>query len=281
MFKKFLILMLIIMLVGCMPAAPVAGDGRIKIVAAIFPQYDFARVIAGDKADISLLLPPGVESHTYQPTSADVVAIENADMFLHTGESWAKNFQTKNKVDISQNVLISEDDPHIWTDPNNAKIMVDNIVRELCAADPESAEYYIKNAEEYKLQLDELDVRLQSISKGKIVFAGENPMHYFLERYGFDHDAVIDSCGDEGEPAAQAVVRIISEIKEQDIKTVFYTEFLAPSITNTIIDETGAVPVLLHACHNVSKAEAELGMTYLELMSKNAETLEAAFNESN
>ena len=272
-------IVLMIMLMGC--TAPARTNEQPQIVATIFPQYDFARVIVGDKADVILLLPPGVESHTYQPTSSEVIAVENADLFIYSGESlepWAKNFQTNNALDISQNVP-REDDPHIWTNPNNAKIMIDNILRELCVIDPENADYYLENAAEYKQQLAALDERFSQIPKGKIIFAGENPMHYFLEQYDFPHDAAIDSCNGESEPAAKAVARIISDINEQGISAIFYTELSSPSLADAITRETGAIPMLLHSCHNVSKAEKEAGETYLTLMNKNAETLEAVFSE--
>ena len=94
-------------------------DGRIQIVATLFPQYDFARQIAGTFAEVTLLLPPGVESHSFEPTPADIIRINNADLFIYTGpemEPWAEKLidgleGNPTVLDISQNIPLSEIDP--------------------------------------------------------------------------------------------------------------------------------------------------------------------------
>lgn len=82
-----------VLLAGC-GAQPLPPENeRIEVVATLFPQYDFARQIAGARADVTLLLPPGVESHAYEPTPADIIRINQADVFLYTGaymEPWAQ-----------------------------------------------------------------------------------------------------------------------------------------------------------------------------------------------
>lgn len=87
-------LLSVLLLAGCAaPTGEGGEDGRVKVVATLFPQYDFARQIAGEHADVMLLLPPGVESHSYEPTPADIIMIGKADLFLYTGEymePWAE-----------------------------------------------------------------------------------------------------------------------------------------------------------------------------------------------
>ena len=136
------------------------SDNQLTAVATLFPQYDFARIVGGDKVEVIKLLPNGVESHSYEPAPNDVVTINEADFFIYTGsamEPWAAtiidgvNSDNLTVVDVSQNVPLLEEgsgghhmegetdhghygvDPHIWTDPTRAMIMVDNIAAAFAA----------------------------------------------------------------------------------------------------------------------------------------------------
>ena len=92
--KIWMILLTLALLTGCgAPAAPKPADGKLHIVATVFPAYDFARAAAGDLADVELLLPPGTESHSYEPTPADILRVQNCDLFLYLGgesDSWVE-----------------------------------------------------------------------------------------------------------------------------------------------------------------------------------------------
>lgn len=97
--KLLLCLCMTLLLAGCAPADPVpeTDDGRLQIVATIFPAYDFARAVAGDRADVTLLLPPGMESHSYEPTPADILAVQNCDLFIYLGgesDAWVDTILT-------------------------------------------------------------------------------------------------------------------------------------------------------------------------------------------
>ena len=97
--KLMLCICCILLLVGCAPAAPApeADEGRLRIVATVFPAYDFARAAVGDGAEVALLLPPGVESHSYEPTPADILAVQNCDLFIYLGgesDAWVDTILT-------------------------------------------------------------------------------------------------------------------------------------------------------------------------------------------
>lgn len=305
MIKKFfavaLSAILLISLAGCMPQRN-TDNGKINIIATLFPQYDFARQIAGDKANVTLLLPPGMDSHSYDPTPSDVINISKSDIFIYTGkymEVWAENLisgldTSKVKVvDASNGVTLHKEeededepvkdehhheyDPHIWTNPQYAKIMVDNIVTALCEADAQNADYYKNNAEAYKKELDRLDNDFQQVvssSKHKeIYFGGRFALYYFAERYGLKWVAAFDSCSTETEPSAKVVAQMISEMKQKDIKVIYYEELVDPKAAKAIAAETGAKTLLLHSCHNVSKEDLSNGVTYLSLMEQNVKNL--------
>lgn len=282
--------------------AAVSADKKITVIATLFPQYDFARQIAGTRAEITMLLHPGVESHSYEPTPADIVKINRADLFLYTGdhmEHWAgriiKGFAGEKKplvVDVSKGVALSREghsgaheghahvyDPHIWTDPNNAVTMAGNILAGLIAVDPGHAEEYRANAKKYFKELKALDRDFKNaVASGKrreIVLGGRNALHYFMERYGIKAVSAYDSCAADAEPSVRTVALLTDEMKNKGIPVVYYEELQVPRIARTLSGETGAKMLLFHSCHNVSKAEFDAGVTYLSLMRQNLKNLEA------
>lgn len=281
-------------------------DGKLRVTATLFPQYDFARAIAGDRADVVLLIPPGLDSHSYEPSPADLISINRSDLFFYTGEymeSWAGDLiaglesDTVQVVDVSQGLtLISEEeehghdheeeslfghhheyDPHIWTSPVMAKTMVENIEKAFCEKDPEGASYYHANAQAYLRELDALDQEFRQIvaqgNRREILFGGHFALYYFVREYGLSYESAYDSCASETEPSVRAVKHIIDEIREEDIPVIYYEELSEPKVAQAIAEETGTKMLLFHSCHNVSKDEWEAGATYLSLMRQNAENL--------
>lgn len=276
---------------------------KIQIVATLFPQYDFAREIAGDKAEVELLLPPGIESHSYEPTPSDIMRINRSDLFVYTGEAmeaWShkiiesmEDAGSKSLIlDVSEGIELAREedidhgheleyehlyDPHIWTDPLNAKIMVGNICEALSRIDPDNADYYRKNADDYKAKLDELDEEFQAaVAAGKrdeIIFGSRFALYYFAKRYGLSYEAAFDSCSSETEPSARTVAGLIDEIKEEKIPVIYYAEIEEPKVAKSISAETGAKMLLFHSCHNLTREELESGATYLSLMRQNLRNL--------
>ena len=270
-----------------------------RIIATLFPQYDFTKQIVRDRADVQLLLPPGAESHTYEPSPSDIINISKADMFVYTGrhmEHWAEKIISSVKgektvtVDVSKGIKLirheDEDhaethhhviDPHIWTDPNNAAVMTDNILSALCAAYPADAEYFRKNAKEFKSELQKLDGEFRdAVASGKrkkIVFGGSNAFAYFLKRYGLESLSAIDVCSAQADPGVKRITEIISEVKKEKIPVVFYGEMVAPKMAKTISVETGTRLLSLNSCHNLSAEDLKKGRTYVSIMRKNLANL--------
>ena len=282
----------------CLPAcgsSPQDSD-RLTVVATLFPQYDFARAIAGDRAEITLLLPPGVESHSFDPTPADIMTIQKADLFLTTGpqmEPWADRLaeslqSPRTLVDLSQGISLSSPhagepghmaDPHLWTSPQNAKIMVNTILEALCRIDPQGEEAYRENAQNYQGQLDLLDAEFRQIastaSRRTLAFSGRFALHYFVEEYGLEAVSALPSCSGESEPSAAAVATVIDTVRSQHLPVVYHEELTDPKVGRSIAQSTGAKLLLFHSCHNVSREEWDAKATYLSLMKQNAEHLKA------
>lgn len=280
---------------------------KLKIISTVFPPYDLARQIAGDNADISILLPPGSESHTYEPTAKEIIEIQNCDIFLYIGgenEQWAEKIISSNKSDSVKTVKLidcvktleeaelheeeheeehsHETDEHIWTSPKNEQLMLTAVYDAICEADPENKAVYTKNKDSYNEQLSELDKAYKEAvgnAKNKtIIMADKFPFRYLAEEYGLDFYAAFSSCSDESEPSAAAMTSLISKIKELKIPVVYYLEFSSTKVADTLCSETGASSLMLHSCHNVSKEDLDKGVTYVELMKQNLENLKTALN---
>lgn len=317
-YKHIISVLLICITIICV--IPAAGctktetkeDEKLSIVTTLFPQYDFARQIAGEKAEVTLLLKPGTEAHDYDPSASDMIKINNADLFIYTGkymEPWAASIvdSIDNKkldiLDVSKNITLRksgdshddedeagikgethshEYDPHIWTSPKNAVVMINNILHELIALDAENEQYYRENAEKYIDRIEQIDSDIRRIVEQSkydtIYFGGRFAMLYFVEEYGLHYEAAFDSCSSETEPSAKLVSNIIDEMKENGAKTVYYEELSSTKTAQTIADEVGGNILLLHSCHNVSSDEFKNGATYVSLMEQNVKNLKEGLN---
>ena len=311
----FFLISLIFCLTGCEKSSTSGTEQtkknqKLTIVATLFPQYDFARQIAGDQADVILLLPPGMESHSYEPTPGDMITIQESDLFLYTGdemEPWAANIVTDLPdhtltANLSDGIQLEKEEeqedheehhreeehhhtynPHIWTSPVLAMKMVENIEQALIQADPDHASFYQENTQAYLKKLSHLDGEFRDIAanaKSKTLFIGSRfSLFYFVEEYGFSYVAAYDSCEEEAEPSIKRVISMIQEMRKNKIHAIYYEELTNPRIANTIAEATDAKPLLFHSCHNVSKDELGQGVTYLSLMEQNVKNLKKGLEE--
>lgn len=309
---SFIILIIIMtIIVMCFKTESVVkNEEKLQIVATLFPQYDFAKQIVKDKADVKLLLNSGVETHNYEPTGKDMITIlSGSDMFLYTGtnlEPWTEkivqNLETTNckivnvsdgielitieefeERHINSEILIEEHeeehkhqeiyDGHIWQNPKNAVKMLDNVLKALCEIDPDNAEYYTKNAEEYRNQILELDGELRNIvnqsERKEIAVGGEFAYAYLVEEYGINFVSVYTNCGEGEDPSIAKVKSVIDYINKYNIPVVYYEELSEGTVAKMIAEETEAEPLVLYSIHNGDTQKD----TYVSLMSKNLENL--------
>ncbi len=284
-----------------------SGDG-LSVVTTVFASYDFARQTAGDAASVSMLLPPGSESHSYEPTPQDIIKIEQCDLFVYIGgesEKWVEqildtvdrskikilklfDYVTPIEETLSEGMQAEEEeesdeveyDEHIWTSPENAEIMINAICDALCELDGGNETKYRQNADSYCNKIKTLDKDFREVvsnsDKNTLIFADRFPFAYFTREYGLNYFAAFPGCSQETEPAAATVAFLIDKIKSENISTVLYIEFSNERMADTICGETGAKKRLFHSCHNVSADEFESGITYFDLMTQNLEVLREA-----
>ena len=310
--RIFPLLCALLLLTACGPALPPEDSGRLQIVAAVFPAYDFARSAAGELADVTLLLPPGAESHSYEPTPADILRVQRCDLFIYLGgesDAWVDTILSAIQpqgevlrmidcVDLLEEETVEgmqgghdheEDhdhlgevvgmDEHVWTAPRNAAAVTRTIGERLAALDPAHAGNYAAGAESYALELEALDWEFAAffdhLPDRTIVFGDRFPLHYFAEAYDLDYYAAFPGCGAQTEPSAATVAFLTEKVREEQLPAVWYIEFSNHLVADSIAEAAGVETAQFHTCHNVSRADLEAGATYLSLMQANLETLRA------
>lgn len=310
----FIILACALVLCGCGTETETAAESDVlSIVTTAFPAYDFARSVAGEGANVTLLVPPGAESHSFEPSPQDILRINSCDLLICNGgesEAWLETIADGLDTDVRILSMLEcvdaieeeikdgmqhrehtheehgehgeevEYDEHVWTSPVNAVRICRAICAELCAADPDNAAVYIENTGAYCAELSELDEAFREVCKNAnghtLIFADRFPVRYFVEEYGLDYYAAFPGCADDAEPSARTVAFLIDRVREDDIPAVLYIEFSNQKMADVICEETGCEKLLFHSCHNVGADELADGVTYLELMRGNIETLKEA-----
>jgi zinc transport system substrate-binding protein len=280
------------------------NDGRINVTTTIFPPYDFVRQIAGDRVNLSILLSPGAESHSFEPSPRDIIAIQNSDIFIYAGgnsDKWVNRILQSMNTDnmkilamidavnaVEEEIIegMEEDneeeegveyDEHVWTSPRNAALIVQAITGLLCETDPAKTAVYLQNAAAYCEELAQLDAAFSGLiaeaKRSTIVFADRFPFRYFADAYGLSYFAAFPGCSTETEPSAVTVAFLINKIKAEKIPVVFHIELSNERMANTISGETGAKKLLLHSCHNITKHDFDSDLGYIDLMRHNIKNL--------
>lgn len=308
--KKLIALLIaftMVFICGCTNnASQQPGNDKIKIVTTVFPFYDFAKNIVGDRAEVTMLLPTGADVHSFEPTTQDIIKIKESDLFINIGsgaDPWTdvviEDSQNDGVFVVSASDFIDEEslhfdhdisshshnysfDEHIWTSLTNAEDIAEGICNALIRIDSKNAQYYKKNAEAYEKKLNNLDDRFENVvdnsKRNTIVFADSFPFSYFADDYDLRYFSAFPGCSSESEPSAQSVANIIDIVNKENIPVVFYTETSNQKVADMICEETGAQKLLFHSCHTVTKKQFESGISYPDLMEENLKALEKALN---
>ena len=286
---------LFLLLTVCAAGAE-GADEPLSVVATDFPCYDLARQVLGDDEGLALLIRPGMDTHTYEPTPADAKAVYEADVLIcigGTSDAWVEDMLT-GAPDVAAVRLMDsvqpleeahaeyghEDisyDEHIWTSPVNMRAMLASVAEALCAADPENAETYRANAEAYDAGLARLDQTFRDLVSGaartELVFADRFPFLYFAREYGLSYVSAFSGCSEESQPSVQAVAALIDAVEQDGVPVVYVIEMSTGDVARAVSEQTGAEIVEMHSCQSVTGEEFEAGETYLSLMERNVEAL--------
>lgn len=318
-FKKvilMIILILIILIAGFALLksgnSETQNNNKIQVVASNFASYDFLRAIIGenDNVELTYLLGPGKDSHSYDPTAQDLITIQNADLFVYVGgemESWSGKVLGSLENTDRKIICISDDietieeqevdgaeeeeenheheeesfDEHIWTSPKNAIIMINTLEKAMEEVDNENSDVYQENAKNYIAQIEEIDTKIQQIVDNKVrdrlIFADKMPMQYFINYYGLEVSAAFSGCSTETEPSASTIAYLEKKVKEENIPVVLYIELNDGKVAKTIANEAENCEAMqIQTLHNISKDDFENGETWVSLMTRNIDVLRKA-----
>lgn len=288
LFVIWILAILIFPSCGGQPTSPSPTTAPIVLTSTTF-LADIARNIAGDRLKIESLLPVGVDPHSYQPTPQDVTKIVESKLLIINGteyehflESLLENAEGEREViEASAGLSPMKDaesgygatDPHLWLDPNNVIIYVENIREGLTHYDPDGAATYQSHAEAYVAQLKELDSWIseqvdQIPPERRLLVTNHEALGYFADRYGFTVvGAVVPSVSSDASPSAEQMAKLIDQIKSNDTPALFLDEVENPALAQQIADETGVKVV--EDLHLESLTDGPPAATYIEMIKHN------------
>jgi len=268
---------------------------KIVALASFYPLYEFTKEVGKDKVDVSLLVPPGIEPHDWEPSIQDLQRIQQADIIIINGigfENWFKDIEklnseltiidSSNGINIIKEIDIDEHedsnydsslgDPHIWLNPSLAKIQVKNIAESLIELDPDNSLYYHDNSENYIKKLDVLDSKirneLSNCSKDFVAF--HNAFIYFAKEYGLNQYTIVSN-EPHGEPTSKTLEKIINLAKEMKIQVIFTEEGVDKRTSEVIAKELGGKALTLSPLEI-----SETNTSYIEKMEANLVNLKEA-----
>lgn len=299
MIKKLFVLLFIFLCIGC--SKDNSKNEELSVVTTIYPYYDFTRNIIGDDDNVTLLLSPGSELHSYEPTPKDIVKINNADIFIYTGgesDDWVdgvldsidnkdvKIIRLIDYVDVYNEELndevFDEVDEHIWTSPINAIKIIEVINKEISLVDKDNKEIYDNNSCKYINSLKDIDKGIREVvnnsERKTLVFGDRFPLIYFTKEYGLDYYAAFKGCSSHSEPSSKTISYLIDKIKKDNIPVVLHLELSSENISNTLSASTDTKVMEFSSIHNISKDDFDNGLTYVDIMKRNIEVLKEALN---
>lgn len=285
------------------PISP-AGEERLKVVATTTFVGDIVGSIAGDKIDLKVLLDPGQNPHSFLVSPRDMVSLTEADLLFVNGfglEEFLDDLLegsdfpgslvivsegiSPRVIEIGLDEIITRDnpgvDPHVWLNPNNIKIWVDNIAGTLIKMDSGNADYYLDNADIYLQKLEDLDIwiraELDNIpEENRELVSDHSSLGYFADEYGLRQiGAVIPAMTTEAETSGQQLADLIDTIRDQQAKAIFVGVDFDPTLAQRVSDETGIELVVLYFG---SLSDGPPADTYLNFMRYNIETIVSALN---
>jgi zinc transport system substrate-binding protein len=270
--------------------APPSNDtNKLRVIASFFPLYDFARNVGGDRAEVSVMVPAGIEPHDWEPTPRNIADAESADMIVYNGagfESWVSGINAMFAVDTSREIQLIEGgegaqggsifDPHIWLDPVLAKKQVEAIRDGFVQIDPENSDYYHQNAQRYIAELDSLDSFIRSELPNCTLndfIAFHDSFSYFANRYNLTQHSV-HGVSPEGDVLPQRIQEIKDLAARLGINVIYAEELVDPRLANVIAGEIPNGQVLvLSPIEGLEREELEQGLGYIDKMRENVENL--------
>lgn len=291
---------------------------KVQVSASFYPMYDFAQKIGGDRVEVSCLVTAGTEPHDWEPSTTDIAKLSNADVLVYNGagmEHWIDDTLASLSsshlvaVEASKGVTLRElseeadehehaheehaegnhddhnhdhsgTDPHVWLNPQNAKIEMGNIRDALIQADPDGADVYRANYDKWAAECDTLDnefkTGLANVAQRSIVVSHE-AFGYLCDAYNLTQ-MPIEGIEADSEPDAKEMAEIAEFVKEHNVKTIFSEELVSPKVAQAIAQETGAQTAELNPVEGLTDEQLAAGEDYFSTMRDNLTALKEALS---
>jgi zinc transport system substrate-binding protein len=254
------------------------------VVASVFPVYEFARQVAGERAEVVSLVPAGVEPHDWEPSPRDIAQVRRARLFVYNGaglEPWAIKLQADlagnatTVISATAGLPLQSGDPHVWLDPVLAQSQVETIRAALALADPAGAAVYAANARAFSGKLAELndrfDAGLRDCVRREIVVS-HAAFGYLTRRYRLVQLPVM-GLAPESEPSPAALAAIVRLARQRKVEAVFFETLVNRRLAETLAREVGARTLVLNPIEGLTREEATAGKGYVDLMAANLASL--------
>ncbi|MGV3145297.1 metal ABC transporter solute-binding protein, Zn/Mn family [Streptococcus parasuis] len=298
------------LLLGACGNSTASEDGKLNIVTTFYPVYEFTKQVAGDEANVDLLVKAGTEVHDYEPSAKDIARIQEADAFVYENENmetWVHDVEksldtTKvNVISATEGMLLlpggeeeheghdhSEEghshayDPHVWLSPARAITLVETIRDSLVAKYPEKKDTFEINAAAYIEKLDALDAKYSEVlsaAKQKYFVTQHTAFAYLALDYGLKQVSITGVAADE-DPTPSRLAELTDYINKYGIKYIYFEENASKSVAKTLANETGVQLDVLNPLESLTDEDMKNGKDYISVMEDNLTALEKTTSQA-
>lgn len=310
-YQAIIILFIVLFItVGCTPSEQDAiSDDQLTVYTSIYPiQYAVER-IGGNTVAAKTVYPPGVDAHTFEPTSKDIAAIAKSDAFFYLGAGMEGFAESAASALSSQDTTLVElgkheelfhveeqehednhhdhsndghdhgdHDPHIWLDPIRMMDMSEIIKEDLIELNPEQAEIYNNNYDDLKADLIALDKKYNDVLQEKTnkkILVSHAAFGYWEERYGISQIS-INGLTSSNEPSQKELAKIVKQAEQHKLNYIIFEQNVSNKVSEIIQDHIGAEALTIHNLSVLTEDDLDKGEDYLSLMKYNLDILDKA-----
>lgn len=260
---------------------------KVDVVASFFPLAHVVEQVGQEYVTVHTVIPFGVEPHDFEPTTGDISAATEGDLFVFQGagfDPWADAIADDVRsnhipiIQMTEQFTLDASDPHIWLDPIYMQEQVNIITDTLIDIDPDHTEEYRNNAQRYREQLDELNEAFEDElleCQTRKIIVSHDAFHYLAARYNIETIPIAGLSPDQ-EPNPRQIAELTDVARANNITTIFFETLASPKLAETIASEVGAQTAVLNPLEGLTQEQIEQGETYISVMHENLDHLRSA-----
>ena len=300
--KKIFTFSVFLFLIACVTPLG-TNSAKLQVVATTNLVGDAVRIVGGEHIELTVLVPLGSDPHAYEPAPRDAALVSGADLLFVNGlglesflQSLLENVSNETKIgSVSDGIQAVEGeheqendeeqgeeilDPHVWQDPTNMMVWVENIAAALVQTDPSNAQEYDANAEAYISELKDLDLWIMDEvdalpQQRRVMVTDHEAFDYFARRYGFEIvGVVIPSVSTLASPSARSMVDLQQAIATYQVPAIFISTTTNPDVVSQLAQDLGVGIVPIFG-ESLSSADGP-APTYLAMMRYNVNAIVTA-----